>query len=53
MRDGIELADDADAGLRPELLLQLERGVQAGAARADDDRVELVDALRRDGAAGR
>ena len=41
---GIELADDADAGLRPEVLLQLERRVEARPARADDEAVEVVDA---------
>ena len=39
---GIELADDADAGLRPEVLLQLQRRVEAGAAGADHDRVQVV-----------
>ena len=50
---GVELADDADAGLGPELLLQLERGVEARAARADDDGIHLVNALGRDRPAGR
>ena len=40
----VELADDADARLRPEVLLQLERRVEAGAARPDDEAVEVVDA---------
>ena len=48
----VELADDTDAALRAELLLQLERGVEAGATGADDDRVEVVDPARRDDGAG-
>jgi hypothetical protein len=39
---GVQLADDADAGLRPELLLQLEGGVQAGASGTNHDRVQVV-----------
>ncbi len=44
---GVELADHADAGLRPEVSLQLQRGIQPGATGADDDRVQLVDSRRR------
>ena len=45
---GIQLGDDTDAGLRPELLLELQRGVEAGPAGTDDDRVQLVHAVGRD-----
>ena len=39
---GIQLADDADAGLRPEVALQLQRGVQPGPPGADHHRVQVV-----------
>ena len=50
---GIQLADDADAGLRPEVALQLEGGVQAGSPGPDHHRVEVVDPRPRAGAVGR
>lgn len=49
---GIELGYDADAGLRPEIALELERGIQPRAAGTDDDRVHLVHPVRRDDADG-
>ena len=39
---GIELADDADAGLRPEVPFQLQGRIETGATGTDHERVEVV-----------